>query len=363
MFGSPMQTWRTRMPSAMLLRSAWAETSLSAPRDEGSIIDWARQEGIERTGPIALEHFLAYSSWFLERFVGDLDPHDVTRIEQRPEGFSVVTESGEESIATRVVIAVGVTPFSHMPSGLRHLEGHERVRLSTDVGQADALEGQVVVVVGGGQAALESASLAIEAGARVEMLVRSRIHWFADREPDRPRGAVRDRLYRLAYPVAGYGPPPVNRLVMYPDLFARFPAPLRSRLTDRLLRPGGSIWLKELVESKAAISEGVTITGATAYNDRLELGLDDGTTRVADQIIVATGYRCDLQRLAFLDPPLISAIEVDHGWPVLDRYFRSRLGDLFFVGYPAQDRFGPIARFVLGARFTALRVHQCLASN
>ena len=32
-FGAPMETWRTRMPPEMLLRSAWEETSLSAGLD------------------------------------------------------------------------------------------------------------------------------------------------------------------------------------------------------------------------------------------------------------------------------------------------------------------------------------------
>ena len=47
-----------------------------------------------------------------------------------------------------------------------------------------------------------------------------RVRWFADHEPHYPRGRVQARLYRLAYPVVGYGPPPLNRLVMMPDVFA-----------------------------------------------------------------------------------------------------------------------------------------------
>ena len=36
-FGAPMETWRTRMPPQMLLRSAWEESSISAPDDVGTI--------------------------------------------------------------------------------------------------------------------------------------------------------------------------------------------------------------------------------------------------------------------------------------------------------------------------------------
>ena len=43
---------------------------------------------------------------------------------------------------------------------------------------------------------------------------------------------------------------------------------------------------------------------------------------------------------------------------MLDRYFRSTDPDLLFVGFAAERRFGPIARFVSGSRFTAFRVRE-----
>ena len=80
-----------------------------------------------------------------------------------------------------------------------------------------------VVVVGGGQGGLEAAALARRAGAQVELVVRSRLRWFTDREPYTPRGPLRRRLYRAAYPVVGYGPPPLNRLAIHPDRSPRCP--------------------------------------------------------------------------------------------------------------------------------------------
>ena len=72
-FGQPMQTWSTTMPKDMLLRSAWSETSLAAPGDAGSIVEWAKREGIDREGPIPLSVFLAYAEWFRHRFVKELE--------------------------------------------------------------------------------------------------------------------------------------------------------------------------------------------------------------------------------------------------------------------------------------------------
>ncbi len=120
--------------------------------------------------------------------------------------------------------------------------------------------GRRVLVVGGGQAALEGAGLAARAGAQVELVNRSTVRWFPDREPDRPRGPLQQRLYRLAYPAVGYGPPVLNRFALHPDLFAALPGAAQQRLSRRMLRPGGSPWLRQLVEGRVRFTEHRTVT-------------------------------------------------------------------------------------------------------
>jgi cation diffusion facilitator CzcD-associated flavoprotein CzcO len=358
-FGEPMKTWATTMPSDMLLRSAWSETSLAAPGGAGSILDWAAGEAISTMGPIPLQTFLAYAEWFRARYVPDLDPSDIETVRREKRTFVLTTRSGDTLTARRVVLAVGVTPFPYAPPQLASLDD-ARVRFSIDIQGFEQFRGRRVVVVGGGQAGLESAGLAARAGAEVELVCRSPIRWFADREPDRPRSPLRQRLYRLAYPAVGYGPPPLNRLVLHPDLFARLPATAKQRLSARLLRPGGSPWLRSLVDGRVRITESRTIRDVVPGADALRITIDDGSQRLADDVLVATGYRFDLGRLTFLDPAIAAAVATNRGWPTLDRYFRSSDRDLFFVGYPAEGRFGPISRFVLGTGFTANRVAEAL---
>ena len=78
--------------------------------------------------------------------------------------------------------------------------------------------------MGGGQSAVEAAAYALRAGAKVTLLIRGELHWFAER---RPRGdqPLRWWAYRLAYPEQGIGPPLINRLVSRPDLYASLPGP------------------------------------------------------------------------------------------------------------------------------------------
>jgi hypothetical protein len=188
------------------------------------------------------------------------------------------------------------------------------------------------------------------------VIVRSRVRWFTDREPYKPRTALQRRLYRLAYPVVGYGPPPLNRLALHPDVFAALPRGLRRRVARRILRAGGSPWVRGEIEGKVKITEGVAVQRAQRSGERIHLSLSDRSRREADAVVVSAGFRFGLDRLTFLAPDVARRVAVREQWPVLDRYFRSTDPDLMFVGFAAERRFGPIARFVSGSRFTAYRV-------
>jgi FAD-dependent urate hydroxylase len=356
-FGEPMETWRTRMPPDMLLRSDWNETSFSAPGGEGTIDCWALATDEPREEPIPLQKFLRYAAWFREVFVANADPAAVTSVERASSGrFRVTTAAGSEADVRTVVLAVGAVPFAYAPPPLSEAVGGS-VRFATDLQDYDAYRSRRVVVVGGGQGGLESAALAARAGAEVELLVRSHLHWFADREPHKHRGPLRERLYRLAYPVIGYGPPPLNRLVLHPDLLASLPPVLRRRLTARVLRAGGSPWLRPALAG-VQVAEGIAVTKIELRDGGIRLGLSDGSAREADAVIVAAGFRFALDRIPFLSPEIRAGIELHEGRPVLDRWFRSTDPRLLFVGFAAAHRFGPIVRFIPGTRFAAPRVRE-----
>jgi lysine/ornithine N-monooxygenase len=345
------------MPPDMRLRSDWEETSLSAPGDRGSIDIWARAAGESREEPIPLPKFLRYAEWFRQTFVRENDPSDVAQVERGAGTFRVTTAAGDEADARRVVVAVGVTPFPHAPPPFADAMG-DGIGYAIDRQDYSAYRGGRVVVVGGGQGGLEAAALARRAGAEVEVIVRSHLRWFTDREPYQRRTPLQRRAYRLAYPVVGYGPPPLNRLALHPDAFAALPRGARRRVARRILRAGGSPWVRGEIEGRVAVTEGVAVQRVERNGGRIHLTLSDGSVREADAVVVSAGFRFALDRMGFLSPAVAAAVAVRDGWPVLDRYFRSSDPDLLFVGFAAERRFGPIARFVSGSRFTAFRVSE-----
>jgi hypothetical protein len=224
----------------------------------------------------------------------------------------------------------------------------------------ERLAGRRLMIIGAGQSGLEAAGMAAQAGASVELVSRSTVHWFRDREPYYPRSPLRQWLYRAAYPAVGYGPPILNRVVLHPDLFAMLPDPARVALARRLVRAGGSAWVRTLVEGRVDIVERCTVESLEERDGGFVLGLSNGSTREVDDILVACGFRFDLDRLQVLSPEIRAGIAVEGSTPRLDRFFRSSNPRLFFVGYAAEARFGPLCRFVLGTEFTATRVASVL---
>ena len=355
-FGQPMHTWRTLMPPDMLLRSDWEHTNLSGPSGAGTLDHWVAETGEPRLEPTPLQSFLRYGDWFRERFVPDTDPADVTLLESANGSFRVTTSAGAEIEARDVVLAVGVTPFARLPRAFQAFAGDPRVAFAIESQSFECYRDQRVAIIGGGQNGLESAVMARRAeAASVEVFVRSNVRWYASREPYAARSALRARLYRMAYPIVGFGPPPINRIVLHPDLFSHLPMRVRTRLNARLLRAGGAPWIRPEVEGVIPVHERCVVRSAEERDGALLLGLSDGTTREFDRVIVATGYQFDLERLAFLAPEVRASIAVRNGWPVLDRNLRSTNPRILFAGYAAEGQYGPLARFVEGTRFAARR--------
>ncbi len=361
LYGEPMRTWRRLMPPGMTLRSTWKTSSFASPGDEGSTSAWAAATGRELREPPQLPDFLAYADWFLDCFVGEHDIDDVVNVEQADHRFRITTAGGSEAAASAVVVAVGVTPFGQVPNAFAALRDDAAVSFATEQNDYGRFAGRRVVILGGGQGALEAALWCARAAADVEILVRSEIKWFTDHEPSRERTPVRRRLHALAYPEVGFGPPLVNRLAVRPDIVALLPTQARVSLTRRVLRSGGSPWLRAEVETGARITEGVTVVRAERSGETIELELSDGSQRRADHVLLGTGFAFDLGRLEFLAPDLRQGIELEYGWPRLDRSFRSSIPGLYFVGFSAEARFGPASRFVLGARHAAPTVAASIA--
>ena len=359
-FGEPMEFWERHMPRGMFLRSSPGCSQIADPQRHLTLDRYQALHGVPRPKPLPLADFVRYGHWFQQQVAQDLDRRRVELIEPASRGFRLRLEDGEDLTARRVVVATGIGPFSWRPPQFESLPA-SLASHSCDQADLGRFAGQRVVVVGGGQSALESAALLQEVGAEVEVVVRAAaIYWLTARKPPSRSSSIaqlassaRQLLRPLVRPPLDImGPRVVSWLIAWPRLFRRAPSALQRLLTSAAVRPAGASWLVPRL-SAVRITTGRSVTAAIPVGSRLRLRLDDGTEREADHLLLATGYRVDVRRYPFLAPELRRGVRVRDGYPELGPGFESSVPGLHFLGTPAAHTFGPIYRFVVGTRYAA----------
>jgi len=347
-FGEPMSFWERHMPRGMLLRSPWEGSYISDP-DRALTLDAYQAAGRNHLSrPVPLDRFIDYGHWFRGHAVPDLDLRKVVCIDPDHAGFRLTLEGGELLKSRRVIVAAGIAPFAWHPPQFERLP-HRLASHSAEHRDFDRFMGKQVVVIGGGQSALESAALLHEVGAEVEVIVRApMVHWLWRQ----PWLHTCKPVAKLLYAPPDVGPAGVSHLVARPNCFRRLPWRIQNRLAQRSVRPAGAAWLKPRLEG-ALITTGRCVVSATAMGERVILKLDDGSERRVDHVLLATGYRVDISRYAFLTSELLASIRQVNGYPELDTGFESSVPGLHFLGAPAARSFGPLMRFVAGTEFAS----------
>jgi hypothetical protein len=353
-----MAFWENQMPVGMCLRSNWGASHIADPKQELTLDAYCRQNGSHISKPIPLERFVDYGRWYQSQAVRDLERRNVLNIDLDARGFKVVMADGEEFTARRVVVAAGISAFAArpaefagIPSALAsHTSEHNNLR---------KFKGRRVAVLGAGQSALESAALLNEAGIQVEVIARKKtLNWVGLHAKLHHLGV----LSKMLYSTRDVGPAGISRLVAMPHLFRRFPRDFQDRAAYRAIRPAGAGWLQSRI-SGLPITLGRKVVAATVAGSELRLRLDDGTERLVDHALLATGFRVDVSRYPFLSQSLSKQLETVGGFPVLRRGLESSIPGLHFVGKPAAWSFGPLLGFVSGAEFASNELIRSIVRN
>jgi cation diffusion facilitator CzcD-associated flavoprotein CzcO len=210
-------------------------------------------------------------------------------------------------------------------------------------------KGKQVLVVGAGQSALESAALIHEAGGNVEVIVRApSVHWLGWRSKLQKLGP----LGKMLYSPADVGPAGVSRIVAFPNSVKYFPRWMQDRFRTRSLRPAGARWLMERCSS-IPMTPARFIESAKMQGDKVNVRLNDGSTRSVDHVLQGTGYKIEVSRYPFLAPKLAEEIAQVNGFPKMKQGFECSVPGLHILGAPAAWTFGPLLFFVAGTDFAA----------
>jgi thioredoxin reductase len=344
-----MESWR-QMPHRMHLKSVWSASSLADPDGSYTLDRYCEAQNVRPMQPIPLSFFLEYADWFQRHAVPDVEPARVQCLSSEGGRLRLALSDGSDLHARLVVVAVGHQRFAHKPEFASGLPAH----LASHTGEHVDFSGfrdSTVAVVGSGQSALESAAFLSEAGARVELIARGAVVWIQRKLYGRG-GPLR----HLFYPPTDVGPPGLNLICGSPLLMSRLPAGMRQGISSRAMRPAGAQWLRPRVEGKVPITARTQVLEVHQHQGGLRLGLSDGTRREVDHLMLGTGYRPDVRGISFLDPGLARQVRHLNGYPILNERFEASVPGLHFVGGLAGFTFGPICRFVAGAKATARQV-------
>jgi FAD-dependent urate hydroxylase len=356
-FGEPMDFWKSHMPEGMFLRSPWAASQISDPQSSLTLDNYALSTSPVPT-PIPLDRFVDYGTWFQKQAVPDLDRRKITRIEKNSNGFQLTVADGEQFHSRRVVIAAGIGSFAQRPRAFDNLP-RELVTHVSDGSDVRHYKGKRIAVIGAGQSALESAALIHEAGGEVEVIIRApEIHWLGWRARMQKLGP----LAKLLYSHHDIGPAGVSRIVAIPDCMKYFPRSVQDAFRKRALRPAGAKWLVDRCKPIRMTTSRV-VESAVPAGDKLQLRLNDGTSREVDHVVLGTGYRVDVTRYPFLAPELSQSLAQVNGFPRLAYGFESSVAGLHFLGAPAAWNLGPLMFFVCGTDFAAHRLARHLGAT
>jgi len=365
LFGTPLESWRSFMPEGMILKSERFASNLWDPQRRYTFQRYCAAHGLpyQAVGdPLSLAQFLDYAEWF--RRGAAVEPLDVKiiRIRSTGDGFVLNLADGAQLTSRRVILATGHMAFRMLPPELVELP-EPLVSHSTRMGDPRQYAGRDVTVIGAGQSALETAALLHEAGAQVRLLARrSQVQWNL-------RSMPRPLLARILEPDAGVASGWKSLAISeLPRVFRwYFPADKRHRFVASSYGPSGAWWLRNRVDGLVDILLQAQVQAARSVNGRVQLtvrspaGVDEILT---DHVIAATGFKIDLDRLDYLEPQLRQRVAREAaGIPALSSCFETSVPRLFMVGIASAPMFGPIMRFMYGAKHAAPLLTRRLKSN
>ena len=360
-FGEPLESWQSFMPQGMVLKSEPFASNLWDPARRFTYGKFLAEMGIAYrrvNDPIPVERFLEYGHWFRRHAVGEVRRVKVRRVARAGDAFSLELENGTVLKARRVVLATGHMGFRYVPDELKGLPD-EMCLHSTALHDLRQFAGRDVTVIGAGASALESLALLHESGATTRLVARRKQITWNSLTPDP------NAIERLRTPLGGIGPGwrawAVSEL---PFLYRRMFKPAkRHRFFLTSWGPSGAWWLRERVEGKIDVLFEHQIASAQDVDGQVRLGLTGpaGATEIlTDHVIAATGFDVALDRIDCLEPTLRAQIAREGPYARLNAHFETSVNGLFIVGLPAAPVFGPVQRFMFGAKHAAPAVTKAL---
>ncbi|MDW2877307.1 MULTISPECIES: NAD(P)-binding domain-containing protein [Bacillaceae] len=332
-FGYPMDFWKNQMPQDMFIRTPHDFVSFSDPEDKWTVHQFAAETGIQLVTPLPRTIFTQYASWFAEKAGIIFTPQLITHVSFKEGIYEVVSDSGEKHFARNVVVATGVEHYKYLPEMVKNFSP-KLVSHTSGYTDFSAFKDKKVIVLGSGQSAWEAAGLLKREGAEVELVYRAASPNYAgSREAEIELRDLGNVFFHLT----------------------------EDEKKEEWGQSPGSIahFLKPYVDGIVPQRANVQIQQIKEQDGQLLLKLSDGTEKLADHLLSASGFHIDLDKAYFINAELREQIDREQGFsqfPRLSESFESNIPGLYFAGPLSSHSHGPTFRFILGLRKTACSI-------
>ncbi len=354
--GKPLDFWKMNMPRGMFLRSG-PDWHLDA-RDVHTFETFVkmRQAAVpaaklaqHEIRPVPLDTFLDYASWFMGQY--DVTTHNayVTHLAKENDEYVATLDDGEKIRAQNVLLGLGFTFFKHAPRELVEKLPPGSYTHTCDAVDLEFYRGKRVLLVGGRQSAFEWAALMNEKGAEeIHLTHRHATPKFT--EPDwswvqpMARRALSDHAWWRNLR-------PDEQENIRHDFWATGRLILEQWLDARVHQPNIHIHEKTNI---VAVNAHADKTLQESQGKLFDVLLDDGAQFNVHHIILATGYKPNMQNVAFLDrATLRDSLGTVDGFPALDTEFQTNHKNLYITGLAATHAFGPFFGFTVACPVAA----------
>ncbi len=349
--GKPMEFWKSNMPEGMFLRSEcdWHVD----PLEVHTIFGYLQSKGLQagEIEPISRDFFLEYASWFQKEKNIEVTSVLASHLNYISDRFETLLQNGEKIESKSVVVATGFGYFKHIPDDLIKILPAGRFPHSCDAVGFEFLKNKRCLIIGGRQSALEWASLAGEKGVATVHIS----HRHAT-----PEFQLSD--WSWVRPLA-------DATVTSPDWFRQLSSDERDKIFKHFWEEGRlklEPWLGSRLRTNAIKlwPNSQVMSCEELPNGELDVKLDIGKTLMVDHVLLATGYKVQMNRVPFLSAGnILENLATRNGFPILDAHFQSNVPGLFFNSLPATQDFGPFFGFLIGAPAAAKVIGSFISTN
>ena len=341
--GKTMDFWKSNMPAGMKLRSGF-DWHLD-PTGTDTFEEYMEASGLlpEDYHPIPIELYLDYTTWFvnqkginpLETLVSDLDYDEKTGL------FVAKLQNGEEIFSKNVLIAIGFKYFKNIPSEFTEIFPEGSFTHTADITSFENFKSKRCLIIGGRMSAFESAALLYEVGCP-EVYISYR--------HDTPE--FTESAWNWVIPL-------LNKMLEDPNWYRELNPIEKEEIGKNFYREGRlkmEPWLTPRIEKDTIFLLPKTeVVNSRAISDEgLQINLKNGEQITVDHIIMATGFKVDMNNIPFLNSGgILEKLNIKNGYPELDINLQTNIPGLYVTSMAATQDFGLFFGFTVSVNTSA----------